>query len=100
MADKLPFLLVWNHTWPNEPINKDFTGRLSSDPSLFARIYFSNSPPDPQGPWRWTVAAGAGQLESGYAANIQAAARAAEDAFANWAKRRSVRLTEVDPDVE
>ena len=79
--DGRSFLLKWSRTFPDIPDREDFTGRLASDPTMFARIYFQESHPDQSARWYWTVAANV-QIALGYAADARAAARAAEDAYA------------------
>ena len=81
--DDRPFLLKWSRTWPNDLKAQDFTGKLASDPTMFARIYFHDSHPDENVRWYWTVSASA-QIASGHSADARAAARAAEEAYTAW----------------
>ena len=81
--DDHPFLLKWSRTFPDNAKAQDFNGKLASDPTMFARIYFQDSHPDENARWYWTVAANV-QIASGNVADARAAARAAEEAYTAW----------------
>jgi hypothetical protein len=86
MGEARSVLLKWFPTWAHNPEKRDFTGRLDSDPKMFARIYEvyeGESHPDKGVPWYWTVS-GTNHIASGFAPDAASAARAAVEAYKTW----------------